>query len=176
MEGFFKVFCALILLVLMLLWFDVEKISTAFDETSVKPYTTETELHQSDASWGKHRGCFILADQNANTKHKQLWSQCLLHCALAGFYYSALNQMKCSCLEPRDCNCPYLLLSQTRSVMSCLERVYTLCCTLLHLFRLFWNPSYRLSQLPKQSPLMMTSAITSATIHLARSVADHTAL
>lgn len=68
------------------------------------------------------------------------------------------------------------VLSQTRSVMSCLERVYTLCCTLLHLFRLFWNPSYRLSQLPKQSPLMMTSAITSATIHLARSVADHTAL
>ena len=32
------------------------------------------------------------------------------------------------------------ILSQARSVMSCLERVYTLCCTLLHLFRLFGIP------------------------------------
>merc|ERR1711935_1198753 len=93
------VFCALILLVLMLLWFDVEKISTAFDETSVNSYISETELHANDASWGKHRGCFILAEHNSNTKHNQLWSQCLLHCALAGFYFSALNQMKCECLE-----------------------------------------------------------------------------
>ena len=109
MEGFFKVFCALILLVLMLLWFDVEKISTAFDETSVNSYISETELHESDASWGKHRGCFILAEHNSNTKHNQLWSQCLLHCALAGFYFSALNQMKCECLEPRDCKAPIFI-------------------------------------------------------------------
>ena len=52
MEGFFKVFCALILVVLMLLYVDVEKISTSFNEMSVKPYTTETELHQSDAREG----------------------------------------------------------------------------------------------------------------------------
>ena len=65
-------------------------------------HQVEAELHEGESSWGKYRGCFMLGSRNATPKPKQLWSQCLLHCALAGYFYAALNQMKCECLELQE--------------------------------------------------------------------------
>ena len=126
MSTFFNAFCALVSLVLLLLWIDVEKISTVLNgpgemayrgwETKNVPkylfvtwwlvfrvdHQVEAELHEGESSWGKYRGCFMLGSRNATPKPKQLWSQCLLHCALAGYFYAALNQMKCECLELQE--------------------------------------------------------------------------
>ena len=44
----------------------------------------------------------MIGSRNTTPKPKQLWSQCLLHCALAGNYYAALNQMKCECLDGHE--------------------------------------------------------------------------
>ena len=51
--------------------------------------------------WGKHRGCFIHRDFENEQKVKDghLWSQCLLYCAMAGYYYAGLHEMKCACIS-----------------------------------------------------------------------------
>jgi len=114
-EAFFKTFLFLIFLVLVLLLIDVDKISNIFENSNdgssqtaefrglypfFDPFMSIYFLDLG-GEWGKHRGCFIHRDFENEQKVKDghLWSQCLLYCAMAGYYYAGLHEMKCACIS-----------------------------------------------------------------------------
>ena len=114
-EAFFKTFLFLIFLVLVLLLIDVDKISNIFENSNdgtsqtaefrgLYPFfihSCQFDFSDLGGEWGKHRGCFIHRDFENEQKVKDghLWSQCLLYCAMAGYYYAGLHEMKCACIS-----------------------------------------------------------------------------